>query len=404
VAAESGAGRAGLAAGVATAPLFGRGFRPFFLACAIYAAFGVLYWSAAWRGALPVAPWLWPSVWHAHEMLFGVVAAAIAGFLLTSVPVWTGARALEGGRLAALFALWLAGRVAMGLAGRLPDELVAAIDLAFLPALAIVLAQSLVPARQVRNLGFLAVLAALAAVNAAVHAQALGAALPASRALRSAVDLVIVLVVVIGGRITPAFTRNALRLRGIDAEVTSLPWVERGAVAGVVALAAADLLAPRSATTGALAGFAAACTAGRMARWQTRRVLGDPLLLSLHAGLFWVPVGLALVALSDLGGRVPPQAGLHALTAGAMGAMLLAVMTRVSLGHTGRPLRLPRGAALCYALVHAGALARVLSAALPAAPAWLLLAAGILWGSAFALFAALYAPILLRPRVDGRPG
>jgi len=391
---------------VADAAILGRGFRPFFLATGLYAAAGVLYWSAAWRGRLWTAPWLWPSAWHAHEMLFGVTAAAIAGFLLTSVPVWTGARPLTGLRLGALFLLWLAGRVAMGLAGVLPNELVAAIDLAFLPALGVVLALALVPARQVRNLGFLAVIAALTAANAATHAQALGAPIPATRALRFAVDLVVVLIVVIGGRITPAFTRNALERSGIAAPVRSSRWLDRAAIASVVAMAGADLLVPRSAASGWVALLAACSVAGRMAGWQMHRVLRDPLLVSLHAGLAWVPLGLSLVALSDLTGLVPPAAGLHALTAGAMGAMILAVMTRVSLGHTGRPLTLPAGAVLCYALVHLGAAFRVLSAtsATSAAPGLLLLVAGLTWGSAFALFVALYAPILVRPRVDGKPG
>ena len=149
---------------------------------------------------------------------------------------------------------------------------------------------------------------------------------------------------------------------------------------------------------------ALAALAGRMLGWQTLRTVRDPLLWSLHAGLAWVVIGFALVAVSDLSGALPPQAGLHALSAGAMGAMLLAVMTRVPLGHTGRPLVLPRGAVACYALVHLGALLRVTAAALPASPPALLVAAGVAWAGAFALYAALYAPILWGPRVDGRPG
>jgi uncharacterized protein involved in response to NO len=291
----------------------------------------------------------------------------------------------------------------MGLAGLLPNELVAAIDLAFYPALGVVLARALVPARQIRNLGFLVVLAALTAANAATHAQALGAPISASRALRFGVDLVVVLIVVIGGRITPAFTENALQRQRVAARVVSRRWLDRAAIAGVVAMAGADLLAPRSAASGAIAVAAACAVAGRMAGWQTRRALRDPLLASLHAGLAWVPLGLALVALSDLGAGVPPTAGLHALSAGAMGSMILAVMTRVSLGHTGRPLVLPRGAALCYVLVHLGAALRVIATA-AAAPSALLPAAGLVWGGAFALFTVLYAPILVRPRVDGKPG
>ncbi|HXK24632.1 MAG TPA: NnrS family protein [Myxococcota bacterium] len=388
----------------ASSALWGRGFRPFFLGAALYAGVVVPAWLAIWLSVVSSPAWLWPSAWHAHEMLFGVVAAAIAGFLTTSVPVWTNTRAIAGGPLAALFGIWLAGRVAMALAGRVGAGPVAALDLAFLPALAFVLARALVPARQPRNLGFLPVLAALWLCNAAVHAQALGFPWPAAQALRLAVDLVVVLIVVIGGRITPAFTRNALLREGVDAVVRSRPWLDRVAIAAAVGLAVADLLAPRTRATGIVAGLAAVALAGRMLGWQTLRTRRDPLLWSLHAGLAWVAVGFGLVAVSDLSGALPPQAGLHALSAGAMGAMVLAVMTRVALGHTGRALVLPRGAALCYVLVHLGALLRVTAAAIPTSPPALLVAAGVSWAGAFALYAVLYAPILCGPRVDGRLG
>jgi uncharacterized protein involved in response to NO len=292
----------------------------------------------------------------------------------------------------------------MAFAGHVPAALVAALDLAFLPALALVLARALVPARQPRNHGFLVVLAALWLCDAAVHAQALGFASIASRALRLAVDLVVVLIVVIGGRITPAFTRNALVREGVDAPVVGRPWLDRAAIAAAVGVALADCVAPSSRVSGAVAGLAALALAARMLGWQTLRTARDPLLWSLHAGLAWVVVGFALVAVSDLTGALPPQAGLHALSAGAMGAMLLAVMTRVALGHSGRALALPRGAIACYALAHLGAALRVTAAAVPAAPSGLLLAAGLSWAGAFALYAALYAPILCAPRVDGRPG
>ena len=395
---------ASVGGGVAWAALWGRGFRPFFLAAALYASVVLPFWIAVWGGVAPAAAWLWPAAWHAHEMLFGVVAAAIAGFLLTSVPVWTGRPALTGGRLAALFAVWLAGRLAMVGAGHLPDAWVAAVDLAFLPALGVCLARALIPSRQTHNLGFLGVLAALTLCNAGVHAAALGFSVPASQLLRLAVDLVIVLIVVIGGRITPAFTRNALLRAGAPASVRARPWLDRAAVAGAVGVALADLVAPRSTASGALALAAALAIAARMAGWQSLRTWRDPLLWSLHAGLVWVALGLALVAASDLGGALPPAAGLHALTAGAMGSMLLAVMTRVALGHTGRALRLPRGAVLCYALVYLGALLRVGAAAFPGVHPPLLATAGISWALAFALYAALFAPILCAPRIDGQPG
>jgi uncharacterized protein involved in response to NO len=339
-------------------------------------------------------------------MLFGLAAAAIAGFLLTATPVWTGRRALCGRPLLALAALWALGRLAMILAGALPPALVAALDLAFLPLVALVLARSVWGTGQRRNYGVVALVGALAIANAAVHAQALGLASgSAPRALRFAADVVVVLIVVIGGRITPAFTANALLRRGAGARVASLPWLDRLAVAAAAGVAATDLLAPRSAASGALAAAAGLAVAARMAGWQTLRTWGDPLLWSLHAGTAWVAAGLLLVAAGDLGAPVPASAGLHALTSGAMGSMILAVMTRVSLGHTGRPLVLPRGAVGSYLLVHAGALARVGSLLAPGPLSTpLLVAGGLLWAAAFGLFALLYAPILLRPRADGLEG
>jgi uncharacterized protein involved in response to NO len=388
-----------------TRPLWGRGFRPFFLGAAIHAALVVPLWTAIWLGVLPAPGWLAPTWWHAHEMLFGTVAAAIAGFLLTASPVWAARPALAGRGLFALAGLWAAGRLGMLAAGGLPVGLVAAVDLAFLPAVALVLARTLWGRAQRRNHGIVVVVAALALANAAVHAEALGLASGwAPRALRLAVDGVVVLIVVIGGRITPAFTANALRRAGFAGEVSSAPWLDRLAIASVVGVALLDLVAPRSAATGVVACAAGVAVAARMRGWQTRRTGGDPLVWSLHAGLAWVAIGLLLVGAGDLGNPVLATAGLHALTAGAMGAMILAVMTRVGLGHTGRPLVLPRGALGAYVLVHAGAAARVASVLVPGHHAPLLALAGALWAGAFALFAVVYAPILTRPRVDGKPG
>jgi uncharacterized protein involved in response to NO len=381
--------------------LWGRGFRPFFLAAALYAALFVPLSTAVWLGAWPAPAWGIPAWWHGHEMLFGVVAAAIAGFLTTAAPVWAGRSAPSGAPLAALLALWAAGRVAMLASGRLPAVLVAALDVAFLPALAIVLAHTLRGRAQRRNHGIVAVVVALAVANAATHAEALGLADfgTARRALHFAVAGVIVLVVVIGGRITPAFTTNALGRRVEEADVTDGTWRRRAALAGVLASALLVLLAPDTAAERAVSIAAGIAVAARMTGWQTRRALADPLLWSLHAGMAWVAIGLVLRGLVPAG-----SAGLHALTAGAMGAMILAVMTRVGLGHTGRPLALPPGGSTLYGLVHAAALARVLASLLPGAGPALLVVSATAWSLAFAGFLVLYTPILLRPRVDGRPG
>ncbi len=386
--------------------LWGRGFRPFFLLAALQGAAAVAVWAAASAGLGAVPAWLPGPWWHAHEMLFGFVAAAVAGFLLTAVPVWTATPPVAGAPLAGLVALWLAGRLAMAGAGALPAGLVAVVDLAFLPALAIALAPALARPGQARNRGFLAVLTGLTAANAVMHAQAAGLLAAGARpALYATVDGIALLIVVIGGRIAPAFTRNALQRAGVTAPVRSPAWLGAAAIAALLALTAADALQVPPTTTGALAGVAALAVAARMAGWQSARTLRDPLLWSLHLGVAWVAVGLAARAAAELLGALPPTAALHALTAGAMGGTILAVMSRVGLGHTGRPLVPPRGTVLAYGGVHGAALLRVLGPTL--LPEWtvvLVLASGLLWAAAFVLFAVLYAPILLRPRIDGLPG
>ncbi|HXZ85679.1 MAG TPA: NnrS family protein [Myxococcota bacterium] len=383
---------------------FARGFRPFFLLAGLQACVSVPLWVAIFAGLVPAPSWLTPSLWHAHEMVFGFVAAAAAGFLLTAAPTWTQSPPLAGWPLAGLAALWLAGRCAMALAGRLPLELVALVDVAFLPALALTIARPIAAARQVRNYGFPALLAGLGALDLAVQLDALGrcpgVALPA---LHAAVDLVLVLVVLVGGRIAPAFTANALRRAGVAALVRTWPWLDRAAIGAVLAAALADLCVPRTVVSGAIAAVASLAVGARLCGWQTVRTLRDPLLWSLHLGQAWVAIGLAAVALADLAGALPWTVALHAETVGAIGTMVLAVMTRVALGHTGRPLRAPPAAVCAYLLVTAAALARTVGVLASSALGAIALAAA-LWSAAFAVFLGGYGAILLRPRVDGQPG
>jgi len=386
--------------------LWGRAFRPFFLALSIYGVLAVPWWTLVWLGVLPVPSWLAPMWWHGHEMLFGFVAAAIAGFLLTASPVWTGGPALTGRLLAGLVALWVLGRMALSAAGVLPAWLVAAVDLTFLPAVAIAVVRTLRGSGQLRNYAVVGIVLALAAANFVLHAEAIGLASGvAGGSLRFAVDLVIVLILVIAGRITPAFTQNALRRQGLERSVHSESWLGALAIGMAAALALATPLTGRTQVTGLLAMLAGLAAAARLAGWQTWHIRSDPLLWSLHAGSAWVAAGLLLVGAGDLGAPIPTAAGLHALTAGAMGTTVMAVMTRVGLGHTGRALVLPRGVVWSYALVHAAAVARVAASFVSAeGQRALLLASGVAWAAAFGLFAVRYWPILTRSRPDGRPG
>ncbi|MEN8161828.1 MAG: NnrS family protein, partial [Myxococcota bacterium] len=283
---------------------------------------------------------------------------------------------------------------------------VAALDLAFPLALWGAVGVPILRARATRQLGILAVLAGLIVANAASHLDAIGALPGAGRAaLHGASVFVALLILVIGGRITPSFTRNAMQRAGAPGVVRMRPWLDRLALGAAAGLAVVEVLALRGVASGLLAGLAAFGTAGRMVGWQTRFALRDPLLASLHAGLAWVAIGFAAIAAADLGAPVPRTVALHALTAGAMGTMILAVMTRVALGHTGRPLVAPPAATRAYVLVGAGALVRVVGPVLEPTAAlatWTL--SGLLWAGGFASFLVGYAGMLTRPRVDGEPG
>lgn len=384
----------------------GRAFRPFFLAASVHAAAMIPWWVLTWLGVTSTPSWVDPMAWHAHEMLFGFVAAAIAGFLLTAAPVWSGGPALVGAPLLALFALWLAGRIAFVFAGWLPLGLVAALDVAFLPAVALAAFRTLRGSGQWRNHALVGIVLALAFANAATHAEALGLASgAATRALRSSVDVVVVLILVIGGRLTPAFTRNTFRSAGIERTIRSRPALEAIAIGTTAALAVTRLTIGHGVPSGVLATIAGCATLGRLLGWQSWQTRSDPLLWSLHAGAAWIAVGLLLVGASDLGGPVPPGAGLHSLTIGSIAGTILAVMTRVGLGHTGRALELPRGVVWCFVLLHGAAIARVSAFFAPSAlyPA-LLWTSGLAWSGAFLLFAIAYRSILIRPRPDGKPG
>ncbi len=385
--------------------IFERGFRPFFLLAAIQAALFVPLWIAVMDGWIAAPAWLGPAIWHAHEMLFGFCAAAMAGFLLTAVPVWTDTLPITGRPLALLAALWLAGRVAMLVADRAPLA-TAVIDFAFLPALAAAVAPAILHARSRRNFGFPLVLLALACANAFVHADALGLGTGhAATGVRAAVDLVVLLVIVIGGRIVPGFTTNALRRAGSPDEARAPGWAERSAIPVYLLFAAVDVGWPASRWSGAAAALAALVLAVRLSGWRSLRVLGDPLLGSLHVGYAWVVIGLAGLAGSDLSGLWPRSVAVHAMTAGAFGTMILAVMTRVALGHTGRPLEAPPSAVFGYVFVTAAALLRTVGvAAFPELPLLVVTLAGAFWSAAFLAFLAGYARLLGQPRVDGRPG
>jgi uncharacterized protein involved in response to NO len=388
-------------AGPATPPrgtaLFALGFRPFYLLAAVQAALSVGLWSLQATGLL-ATPVLAGPLWHGHEMLFGFTLAVVVGFLLTAGSNWTGLPTARGRPLAALALLWVAARLLVPSPWPLAS---AAANVAFPLAAAATLAVPFARARNRRNDFFVGLLVLLAAATGAIHAGALGwSAWPAPAALRLALDVMLFILVVMGGRVIPMFTNNAVpgaRARRNDA-------LERLALGSVLALLAAGQLPLPAWALAALAAVAAAAHLARWALWQPWRTLEVPLVWALHLAYLWIPVHLGLRAAGALG-WTPPSLAVHALTTGAIGGLVIAMVTRTAKGHTGRPLRADRWDVACYLLVALAALVRVAGPLL--APAWTLQAlrgSGALWAAGFALYAVRYAPWLVRPRLDGRPG
>ena len=385
--------------------LFAAGFRPFFLLAGIQAAVGLAMWMVLYQGWGGLGLTFDPVLWHGHEMVYGFATAALAGFLLTAVPNWTGATYLKGQPVAALTLVWLAGRVAFWLAGMLPPALVAAADLAFLPLLVAVLAPALVAAAKPRNLVFLPVLLLLWAGDGLVHIDLLGWGATGRTGLLLGIYVLLLMISVVGGRIIPAFTDTGLRQRGSAAQARSCRPLEMAAVASTALVGLAEVLWPGSPLIGPLALAAAAIHLVRLAGWRGMEVLHAPLLWVLHAGYLWLVIGLALRGLAAFG-VMPANAALHAFTAGAIGTMVMGVMTRAALGHSGRPLRLPAAIVAAYLLVVLSALLRVFLPVLaPGLDSGLSAGlAGIAWMAGWSLYVVVYLPVCVLPRADGRPG
>lgn len=376
--------------------LFRQGFRPFFLAAGVSAVVLLSVWLLVLTRqiSLPGAVFA-PTHWHAHEMIFGTLAAAVAGFLLTAIPNWTGRMPLQGWPLAGLFMLWLAGRVAMAAGEVIGAELAAAIDVSFLAVLLAVVIREIAAGRNWRNLPVVIALAFLAVTNAAAHLEALGFIDTYHLGMRGGISVIALLIALIGGRIIPSFTNNWLAKR--NAAQRPCPFDRFDAAVLILMIAALGLwiFIPDHEWNGYMLLASGAGNAVRFARWQGVHTLAEPLVWSLHAAYVWLPIGLLLLGLSYFWSATPESAGLHALTTGAMGGMILAVMTRATLGHTGRLLAADRWTTAIYILGNIAAATRVTAALSPVGPdAFLTIAAGA-WIITFCLFSIRYGSILL---------
>ncbi|WP_257251506.1 NnrS family protein [Burkholderia cepacia] len=381
-------------------PVLRLGFRPFYLGGALFGALAILVWLGALHGIVPAGRMtsLNGILWHTHEMIFGFAAAIVAGFLLTAVRAWTSLKTPSGAPLALLWLMWLVGRIAVWSG---PELLAAIADSAFLPVLMIALLRVLIRARNRHNIFVPVVLGMLGLLNILFHAWVLqGRADLAMRSAGAAVGLLVTLVTIIAGRVTPTFTANAVpgytfrRWRVVEALAVPLPLLAFGF----------DALGASAWLVGSAAGATAVVHGIRLAGWRSWKVGRRPILAILHAAYAWVPVGFGLLMLSTVG-LVPHSIALHALTVGALGGAIIAMITRTALGHTGRKLVAGPTEIACYCLVIAAAVLRVVGPLLASGwSAWWIDAAGLCWCVAFAMYAFQYWPYLTRPRTDGKAG
>jgi uncharacterized protein involved in response to NO len=375
------------------------GFRPLFLMAGIWAAFSMLLWIALLAGAINLPSAFDMFDWHVHELLFGYLPAVAAGFLLTAVPNWTGRLPVTGTPLLLLVLVWLAGRLAVFFSGLIGPVAAAGIDLSFLAALGLLIGREIVAGSNWRNLKVLGLIALLFCANALFHVEAAaGSARASGYGLRAGVAAAILLIMVIGGRIIPSFTHNWLARRGpgrLPASFNRLDMAMVLAAAASLALWIALPLRPETAVAMLLAGL---LHLWRLWRWAGFRTAAEPLVWILHVGYACVPLGFLLNGLAILWpDTLQPAAALHAWTAGAVGLMTLAVMTRASLGHTGHALLSTPGISAVYVCIIVSVAARIVAGfGIATDPALYL--AGTLWIAGFGGFTLIYAPMLLRPR------
>ena len=373
-------------------------FRPFYIGGALLAALLVPLWVALFFGALPLTPVVSPLLWHAHEMLFGFAVAIIVGFLLTAGKAWTGLPTPRGPALAALAGLWLAARIT-AVTG--PYAAYAVLDMALLPLVAVILVRVLLRAGNQRNLPLALILALLATANLIFHLAVAGlVTVSAMTPLYAGLALIVMIECVMGGRVIPAFTMSVTPGLKLVAPV----WVERVTLGATALGLAWWVFAPASVVGLIVLALASVLHVKRLLGWRPALTLKRPILWILHAAYAWVPVGLALLALAQIG-LVSVSAGVHALAVGATGGLIIGMITRTARGHTGRPLMASKAEVLAYALVMSAAVLRVLLPLVaPAMLATWIIAAALAWSLAFLIYLWIFTPWLMRTRHDGKDG
>ena len=391
---------------------FRLGFRPFFLSGAIFSIIAVVLWLLMLKGAITTQPLGGAYWWHIHEMIFGFVAAIVAGFLLTAIQNWTGVPGVKGTPLIALFILWLVARILILMPDLLGSTLTALVDLSFFPVTAYFLAKPIIAIKQYRNLFFVPLLVLFTLANAEMHLSLL---YPQTFNLQlsgyAAVMLTVFLMSVMAGRVTPMFTANGTKTE----KVLPIAWLEKLANGSLAVCMVMLLLHP-------LVGFSHTIMGGlfiisglsqaiRHFRLRPLSTLAVPLLWSLHTALNFIWFGLIVLGVSYLmpafneGFIIVISHVWHILTIGAIGGLILAMISRVSLGHTGRPLTPPKSMIIAFVLISLSALIRAFGPwLLPEESTIFYDVSGFCWIVSFTLFVINYAPFLTQPRKDGHPG
>jgi len=384
-------------------PFFRLAFRPFFLLGAIFSMAALLLWAGLLSNHLAMPLYGGALWWHIHEMMFGFTAAIIVGFLLTAVQNWTRVPSIKGKKLAGLVALWLIARVFLLIPDWVPGPLIALVDIAFLPLAAIALAYPVVRARLWRNLIFVPLLLAMAAINTTMHWSVFSSSrIDLSGISTTMVMLVTLLIAIMGGRVIPMFTANGTG----TAQIKSLRWLDRTALTSL-ALATVINLVPNvlpAALLSFLLWLAAASHLARALRWRFWVTAKVPLLWSLHLGYLCIPLGLSFLALAPTTTWISHSQAIHTLTVGAMGTIILSMISRVSLGHTGHQIAAGKLMTLALMLILCAFLARVFGIWLVDDKVGALVIAAVLWAIAYGCFVVYYFPLLTRPRADGQAG
>jgi uncharacterized protein involved in response to NO len=383
--------------------LLALGFRPFYLLAGLFAVGSVVYWLTSFGGIFHAGSYLRGLFWHSHEMVFGFAIAVMAGFLLTAVRNWTGLATPTGRGLATLAVIWIVGRILV-VTG--PALLAAAVDILFLPVLAVAIGLPIIKSRNQRNYKIVALLLLLSVANVVYHLASLGP-LPAWLAyttIVTALDLITLIFAVVAGRVIPAFTKNAVA----ESQPRQVGWVEFLAFSSLVLIIALRLIGdwfpvPAIAPTMLLI-IAAVSHAFRLSLWQPHLTASNTLLWMMPVAYSWLPVAFFLRALSQYS-IVAQGTWIHALTVGAISSLMLAMMMRSALGHTGRPLLASGVDMTAFLLLQLAAITRVTAGMLPdSVYVPVIFISGALWLLAFSVFLIRYAPMLLRARIDGKPG